>query len=245
MLPITKIETKTKKNFINKSELAPQWVFRLLLIGPSGSGKTNMLLNLIYKYLHFDSITIYAKNSEQEEYQELIERIEEAEDEAQLRFSHVGSTASDILPIDSYHPTDEIDTGKKDKEGNPIIKTKTLQHLLIVDDFILDRMANQLIEDYFVRARHRNVSIIYLSQSYYTIPKNIRRNANYFCIYAGMGASDKDNMFRDLGESLSKEEFLAMYNEATKEPYGFLVVDQKTTKKALKFRSGWDGIFED
>ena len=46
------------------------WPFRMLIIGPSGSGKTNTLLHLIDKFHPIDKIYLYAKDTDEEKYQE-------------------------------------------------------------------------------------------------------------------------------------------------------------------------------
>ena len=51
-----------------------------------------------------------------------------------------------------------------------------LQRVVIFDDYICDKNQNQIIK-YFIQGRHKNCSVIYLSQSYY---KNIRLNRDHF-----------------------------------------------------------------
>ena len=52
--------------------------FRILIIGPSGSGKTNTLLHLIDKFHPIDKIYLYAKDTDKEKYQYLINKREQA-----------------------------------------------------------------------------------------------------------------------------------------------------------------------
>ena len=51
---------------------------------------------------------------------------------------------------------------------------------IIFDDFICEKYQKPLI-DYFIRGRHKNCSVIYLSQSFYETPKDIRLNCSHFC----------------------------------------------------------------
>ena len=53
------------------------WPFRMLIIGPSGSSKTNTLLNLIDKFHPIDKIYLYAKDTDEEKYQYLINKSEQ------------------------------------------------------------------------------------------------------------------------------------------------------------------------
>ena len=54
------------------------WPFRMLIIGPSGSGKTNTLLHLINNFHPIDKIYLYAKDTDEEKYQYLINKREQA-----------------------------------------------------------------------------------------------------------------------------------------------------------------------
>jgi len=227
MLSIIKIETQKKKEFKNKNPLAPQWPFRFFVYGPSGSGKTNMILNLIYHHLLFDTITIYAKNQDQDVWEELIEILKSLEEELEVSFTHIGTSVEDILPIESYN--------------------KELQNLIIFDDFLNDKKMNKQVKDYFTRSRHKNCSIIYLAQKYYEPSDNslktIRDNCNYFALFKGMAGTSLDFAYRDLGGHLTKETFFKMYHEATQKPYDFLLVDKKTEEPALQFRKNFDELF--
>ena len=62
------------------------------------------------------------------------------------------------------------------------------QKIVIFDDFIFDKNHKPLI-DYFIQGRHKNCSVIYLLQSFYKTPKDIRLNCSHYVIYdfqAGM-----------------------------------------------------------
>ena len=55
-----------------KKTSSDDWPFRMLIIGPSGLGKTNTLLHLIDKFHPIDKIYLYAKDTDEENYQYLI-----------------------------------------------------------------------------------------------------------------------------------------------------------------------------
>src|SRR6266550_639131 len=150
----------------NKYNHIPQWPFRLLICGSSGSGKTNLLLNLILQYLSYDRLLVYAKDLSEPKYEYLQELFnknndeddDDDEDEEEVLFS------SD----DKVISVDELDPNK--------------QNLIVFDDYITSRDQNK-IEDLFIRGRKKNVSIIYLTQSYYQTPKNIRLQCNYLILF--------------------------------------------------------------
>eukprot|EP00732_Lithocolla_globosa_P006821 Lithocolla_globosa_v1_NODE_8202_length_851_cov_1.978643.p1 type:complete len:174 gc:universal NODE_8202_length_851_cov_1.978643:569-48(-) len=156
-------------NHKNKNKLAPQWSFRMLIAGSSGSGKTNMVMNLILKYLHYDKLFIYSKSIGQSKYQYLIKSITEVAESYDIpvkKVLYTGSSVQDVLELDELN--------------------EKVQNLVLFDDLVMKK-DQSLISEYYVASRHKNISCIYLSQSYFDTPKVIRLNSNYFAIYETNG----------------------------------------------------------
>ena len=74
MLNLDNIVSNKKKSSSENDD----WPFRMLIIGPSGSGKTNTLLHLIDKFHPIDKIYLYTKDTDEEKYQYLINKREQA-----------------------------------------------------------------------------------------------------------------------------------------------------------------------
>ena len=70
--PIKVYECGKNKKVKNKHFLAPQWPFRLLICKKSGCSKTNFLLNFIYDNLYFQKIYLYAKDLEEDKFEDLM-----------------------------------------------------------------------------------------------------------------------------------------------------------------------------
>ena len=51
--------------------------------------------------------------------------------------------------------------------------------MVIFDDYVCEKMQNYIIH-YFIQGRHKNCCIIYLSQSYYKTPKDIRIMCSHY-----------------------------------------------------------------
>jgi hypothetical protein len=215
-----KLIAQDSEKHIDLNPLAPQWPFRALIVGSSGSGKTNMVLDLILNHIYYDKIYIYAKNLDQPIYEFLEEFLNKAKDEGELIDYSINSELNEDLKLDNF-----------DNDG---------QTLIIFDDFITEK-DQHLISDLFVRGRHKNISTIYISQSYMDIPKLIRKNSNYLALYKD---DDLDNVKRVLKKNggSNPDKMLEMYIEATMEPYSFFFIDMKTNDKMLRFRRNWDGV---
>ena len=146
----------------------------------------------------------FLKILERPKYRELIKNLQPVSNEAGFE---VIETSNDEIPS-----LDELDDES--------------QKIVVFDDFVCEKNQKPLIE-YFIRSRHKNCSVIYLSQSYYLTPKDIRLNCSHFCIFDSPSANETSRMCGEV--NVSKKNFLA----ATREPYSFAYIDKikKTMKK--------------
>ena len=140
-------QMKIKQNN-QKWSYIPDYLYRILIIGGSGSGKTNALLNLINKQPDIDKIYLFAKDPYEVKYQFLIK--EKAWHQITLM----------ILKLDVYKNIDEYNA---DKER---------QILIVFDDMIADMVNNKklnpMVTDLFLRGRKLNISLFFVTQSYFS-----------------------------------------------------------------------------
>ena len=54
--------------------------------------------------------------------------------------------------------------------------------MVIFDDYVCEKNQNDMI-NYFIQGRHKNCCVIYLSQSYYKTPKDIRIRCSHYIIF--------------------------------------------------------------
>ena len=197
-------DTKNKK-FKQRYPYMPNDTFRMLICGNGGSGKTNLLYHmLIVPLLHYDEIYLYAKNLDQEKYQNLMDKMNEMSKKVGYDIMTVSN--DNIIPI-----------GDMDYEDN--------QKVVIFDDYVCEKNQRQIV-DYFIQGRHKNCSVIYLSQSFYKTPRDIRLNCSHYCVYEFPSSREKNMISSELG--VEKEKF----KKATKKQYSFLYVDKP--KKKIK-----------
>ena len=96
-IPNYDVDIKNKK-FRQIYSFMPNDTFRMLICGNSGSGKTNLLHHmLIEPLLYYDKIFLYAKNLEQEKYQNLINKMNEISRETGYDIMTVSNDK--IIPI--------------------------------------------------------------------------------------------------------------------------------------------------
>ena len=201
------IASKKKSNHTQIHPAMPDDTFRMLICGPSNSGKTNTLLHMIYNLLHFDEIVLFAKNLHQDKYQWMLDDFEKRVDPA-VGYKVI-ETPPEIIPLEEiFHESDG-------------------QRIVIFDDYVCEKNQNELI-NYFINGRHFNCSVIYLSQSYFKTPKNIRDNCSHLCIFRFLPKESK-RIADELGTEHEK------MDKATQKPFSFLYVDRPRKKEMKNF----------
>ena len=121
---------------------------------------------------------------------------------------------------------------------NPNRKWKCL---IVFDDIIADIMTNKkfqaIIKELFIRSRKLNISIVLITQSYFSVPKDVRLNSTHYLIMKINNRKELQNIAINHSADIDCKGFMKIYRECTKEPFNFLTID--TTLPAsnpLKFR---------
>ena len=163
--------------FVSKKSNDENWPFRMLIIGPSGSGKTNTLLHLIQnlkktKTTPADKIYLYAKDLSEPKYEFLINSRKNAgikHFNDPTEFIEYSNDMKDVFTnIDDYN------------------KQRKRKVLIIFDDMIADIMSSKkfkaIIKEHFIRCRKLNISIVFITQSYFRTPKDATLNSTHYVI---------------------------------------------------------------
>lgn len=186
--------------------------FRMAIVAPSGSGKTNFLLNLIHLFSQgrgtFPDISVITRNKDEPLYNFLASK----SDQIQIK------EGMENLPL----------LDKFDKDFN---------HLVVLDDLVLAKDQSR-IENYFIRARKLNVSVIYISQSYFRIPKIIRQNLSYLVLLKLSGERELKLILSEGGLGLDRDQLLSLYNYATADKFNALVIDYEAPIEK-RYRKNW------
>jgi hypothetical protein len=102
---------------------------------------------------------------------------------------------------------------------------KKEQSMIVMDDLELEKNQKQL-EQYFIRARKLKCSLVYLSQSYFAVPKVIRMNLNYLIIKRLNTLQDLFRMMREYSLGFSKDVLVDLYQHSIQDnKQDFLLVD--------------------
>ena len=77
----------------------------------------------------------------------------------------------------------------------------------------------------FVRGRKLNISLVFIMQSYFKFPKDVRLNTTYFFITKILNKRELQNIAQNHSSDINTKDFINIYRECTSKPYSFLVID--------------------
>jgi len=189
---------------------------RMCIVAPSGSGKTNFLVNLIAMFSKgkkgtFSTINIITRNKDEPLYK------------------WIQTKTNQIVIKEGLSNTPKLDDFDKDKN-----------HLVVWDDLVLSKDLS-MVENYYIRARKLNVSVIFISQSFFKIPKIIRNNCSYMVLLKLSGQREVNLILSEYGLGITKDELMDLYKYATKEKFSPLVIDMEGDADD-RFRKGLDEV---
>ena len=165
------IKEETKEHNPNWPQI-PDHPYRILIIADSRSGKISSLFNLINQQPDIDKIYLYAKDPYEAKYQFLIDKQKSAS------LNHFNDSKAFI-----EYSNDMDDIYKNIEEYNPNKKCKIL---IAFDDMIADMLSNRkfnsIVAELFIRGRKLNISLVFITQSYFAAPKNVRLNSTHYFI---------------------------------------------------------------
>ena len=97
--------------------------------------------------------------------------------------------------------------------------------LIFFDDMIAGIMTNKkfqsITKELFIRCRKLNISLIFITQSYFSIPKNIRLNSTLYLIIKISNKRELQNIVINHSADIDYQDFIKTYRECRKEPYNF------------------------
>ena len=209
-------ENKTEHN--EKWPYIPDHPYRVLIIGGSGSGKTNTLINLINEQNDINKIYLYARDLNEPKYKYLIKKREDA-GKKHLNNLHAFIEYSNTM--------DDVYVNINDYNSN-----RRRKILLVFDDMI-----KAIIKELLIRCRKLIISLVFITQSYFSVPKDVRLNSTHFLIMEMSNKKKLNNIAINHFANIDYKDFMKIYRECTKGTLNFLIIDIKLpASDSLRFR---------
>jgi ABC-type dipeptide/oligopeptide/nickel transport system ATPase component len=170
----------------------------MLIIGSSGSGKTLTLYNILRIFSGtLQNIHIIAKSINEPIYKYIEDKFKKINEHPKAK------TKLNVQVLEGMESLPDLKTFNEEE-----------QSLVVLDDLVLEK--NQAkIEEYYIRCRKLNISIIYISQSYFAIPKIIRQNVSYMIIKQVSSMRNLKLISNEYSLALNSEQLTKVYDYCT------------------------------
>ena len=107
-------------------------------------------------------------------------------------------------------------------EFNPNKKRKVL---IVFDDLIADLLTNKncnpIVTELFIRGRKVNISLIYITQYYFAVPKNVRLNSMHYLVMKNQIKREIQEIALNHSSDIDFKDFMNLYKSCTAKPYSF------------------------
>ena len=122
---------------------------------------------------------------------------------------------------------------------------KDNKNLIVFDDMIADminnKKLNSIVTELFIRGRKLNISLVFITQSYFKVPKDVRLNTTHFFIAKISNKRELRDIAINHSSGIKTEDFINIYKECTVEPYSFFINDTMlASNNPLRF---WKSLF--
>ena len=119
-----------------------------------------------------------------------------------------------------------VDVYENIDDYKPNRKRKTL---IVFHDMIADILTNKkfkaMIKELFIRCRELNISLVFITQSYFSVPKHVRLNLTHYLIMKINNKKELQNIAIIHSADIDYNGFIKIYRGCTKVRHSFLTID--------------------
>ena len=109
------------------------------------------------------------------------------------------------------------------------------------DDMIADMINNKklksIVTELFIRGGKLNISLVFITQSYFKVPKDVRLNTTHFFVVTIINKRELQQIAVSHLSDIDFKDFIKIYKKCTNIPFSFLVNDTTlASDNPLRFR---------
>ena len=112
----------------------------------------------------------------------------------------------------------------------------------MIADIMTNKKFQSIIKELFIRCRKLNIGLVFITQSYFSVPKDVRLNSTHYFIMKINNKKELQNIATNHSVGVNYKDFMKIYRECTRGLYNFLTID--TTLPASNPLSSRKNLFD-
>ena len=95
----------------------------------------------------------------------------------------------------------------------------------MIADMLSNKKRNPIVTELFIRSRKLNISLVFITQSYFAVPNIIRLNFTHYFIMKIPNKQELQEITLNHSSDIYLQDVMKLYKKCTAKPYSFLVID--------------------
>ena len=91
----------------------------------------------------------------------------------------------------------------------------------MIANIMANKIFQVIIKELFIRCRKLNISLVFITQTYFSVPKDVRLNSTLCLIMKINNRKELQNIVINDSADIDYKDFMKIYRECTKEPFNF------------------------
>ena len=86
----------------------------------------------------------------------------------------------------------------------------------MIEDIMANKKSQAIIKELFIRFRKLNISLVFITQSCFSVPKDVRLNSTYYLVMKINNKRELQNIAINHSADIDYKDFIKIYRECTR-----------------------------
>ena len=110
----------------------------------------------------------------------------------------------------------------------------------MIADIKTNKKFQAIIKELFIRCRKLNISLVFITQSCFSVPKEVRLNSMHYLIKKIHNRRELQQTAIHHSADIDYKNYLKIYRNCTREPYSFLTINTKlAAENPMRFKKNF------
>ena len=91
----------------------------------------------------------------------------------------------------------------------------------MIADIMTNNKFQAIVKEFFIRCRKPNISLVFITQFYFSVSKDVRLNSTHYLIMKINNKRELQNITINHSADIDYKDFIKIYRECIKEPFNF------------------------